>query len=76
MIKKTLASDKSFTASFGEFSLEVFGSAANSLWTKDSDIDIEISLPDHIEANPCDILSEIENALGSLGAETEKIFGS
>lgn len=59
LIKKTLADDKDFFANFGEFSLEVFGSAANSLWTKESDIDIEISMPEYIEANPCDILSEI-----------------
>jgi DNA polymerase sigma len=75
-IKKTLRQNKDFMQDYDDFTIEVFGSSANSLWTRDSDIDLEISMPDYMDHNPCDILSDIDAALRPLGADTERIFGS
>ena len=63
-------------AEWGEFTIEVFGSAANSLWTKESDIDLEISLPDFMDENPCNILSCVQAALEPISLEADKVFGS
>ena len=57
---KSLRKNKKFTEKYGEnFTIEVFGSSANSLWLDDSDIDLMITFPLHMDKNSVSLLKDV-----------------